>query len=153
MSVRIAGLAAVVLLTLGSGLGQGAVDSPNSESAIRAVLARQVNAWNHHDVEAFMAGYWHSPELTFFSGATETKGWEPTLARYRQKYQSNGADMGTLEMTDLRVVVLATNSAFVRGRWRLTMPDGKQLNGLFTLLFRKFPNGWQIVHDHTSAAP
>jgi ketosteroid isomerase-like protein len=23
---------------------------------------------------------------------------------------------------------------------------------LFTLVFRKFPEGWKIVHDHTSAA-
>ena len=29
------------------------------------------------------------------------------------------------------------------------MPDGKQPHGVFTLIFRKFPEGWRIVHDHT----
>ena len=31
------------------------------------------------------------------------------------------------------------------------MPDGAKPGGLFTLIFRKFPEGWKIVHDHTSA--
>ena len=31
------------------------------------------------------------------------------------------------------------------------MPDGTKPGGLFTLIVRKFPEGWKIVHDHTSA--
>jgi beta-aspartyl-peptidase (threonine type) len=31
------------------------------------------------------------------------------------------------------------------------MPDGSTPGGLFTVIFRKFPEGWKIVHDHTSA--
>jgi hypothetical protein len=54
----------------------------NLEEGIKHVLLSQVEAWNHGKLEAFMQGYWHSPDLTFFSGATETRGWEPTLARY-----------------------------------------------------------------------
>jgi beta-aspartyl-peptidase (threonine type) len=122
------------------------------DSAIRSVLQQQVAAWNRHDLEGFMAGYWHSPELTFFSGGTVTKGWEPTMQRYQQRYQANGAAMGKLEFSDLDVVQLAPVAALVRGRWHLTMPDGKQPGGLFTLVFRKLPEGWRIVHDHTSAA-
>ena len=33
----------------------------------------------------------------------------------------------------------------------LTMPDGTKPGGLFTVIFRKLPEGWKIVHDHTSA--
>jgi ketosteroid isomerase-like protein len=52
----------------------------------------------------------------------------------------------------LRIEVLSQDSGFVRGTWKLTMSDGKTPHGLFTLVFRKFPDGWKIVHDHTSAA-
>lgn len=117
---------------------------------IRAVMDGQEAAWNRHDLEGFMAGYWKSPDLTFFAGATATKGWEPTLQRYQQRYQSNGAAMGKLEFSELVVEQLGPNAAFVRGNWHLTMPDGKQPHGLFTLVFRKFPEGWRIVHDHSS---
>lgn len=119
---------------------------------IRKVLDQQVAAWNRHDLEGFMSGYWHSPELTFFSGGTETEGWQPTLERYRKRYQANGAAMGELQFSELEVVQLGPEAALVRGRWHLTMPDGKQPHGLFTLVFRNFPEGWRITHDHTSAA-
>jgi beta-aspartyl-peptidase (threonine type) len=60
--------------------------------------------------------------------------------------------MVMLEFSGLRIEVLGQESAFVRGAWKLTMSNGKTPHGLFTLVFRKFPNGWKIVHDHTSAA-
>jgi beta-aspartyl-peptidase (threonine type) len=120
--------------------------------AIQQVLQRQQDAWSRHDLEGFMAGYWNSPELTFFSGAKETAGWQATIERYRKTYQSEGREMGELEFSDLRIEALGRDSAFVRGAWHLTLPDGKTPHGLFTLIFRKFPDGWKIVHDHTSAA-
>lgn len=127
-----------------------AVKPAQAVTEIRAVLDRQVAAWNRHDLESFMAGYWKSPDLTFYSGATATQGWEPTLERYRQRCQANGAAMGKLEFSDLSVEQLCPDAAFVRGHWHLTMADGKQPHGLFTLVFRKFPEGWRIVHDHSS---
>ncbi len=131
---------------------QKAAPANEADTQIRALLQQQVAAWNRHDLEGFMAGYWHSPELTFFSGGTATKGWEPTMQRYQQRYQANGAAMGKLEFSDLDVVQLGPDAAFVTGHWHLTMPDGKQPEGLYTLVLRRFPQGWRIVHDHTSAA-
>ncbi len=99
----------------------------------------------------FMNGYWHSPNLTFFSGTTETEGWEPTLERYRRNYQAEGHAMGTLSFSDLQLQLLGPESAFVRGKFQLVMPDGKHPHGVFTLVFRKFSEGWRIIHDHTCA--
>ena len=123
------------------------------KTAIRNVLQQQVAAWNRHDLDGFMSGYWNSPDLIFFSGAQETSGWQATLERYRAKYQAEGRAMGKLEFSDLSVHELGPDAAFVLGEFHLTMPDGKTPHGLFTLIFRKFPDGWKIVHDHTSAAP
>jgi len=122
------------------------------KAAVEHVLRTQQDAWNHHDLDAFMAGYRKSAELTFFSGAKQTSGWQATLDRYKATYASPGHEMGTLEFSDLRVEMLGPEAAFVRGAWHLTMPDGKTPHGLFTLVFRKFPEGWKIIHDHTSAA-
>ena len=131
-------------------LGQS-TGTTGAEDAIHNVLKSQVDAWNRHDLEGFMAGYWNSPELTFFSGATETKGWQATLDRYRKKYQAAGAEMGRLEFSALQVELLGSKGGFVRGRWQLTLSNGKQPHGLFTLEFREFAEGWRIIHDHTSS--
>jgi ketosteroid isomerase-like protein len=123
-----------------------------ARSAVEQVLHMQQDAWNRHDLEGFMTGYWKSPELTFFSGAHETSGWQGAIDRYRKVYQGEGKEMGKLEFSDLRIEALGADAAFVRGAWHLTMSDGKTPHGLFTLVFRKFSDGWKIVHDHTSAA-
>lgn len=120
------------------------------DSPVQQVLNRQQADWNRHDLEAFMSGYWNSPSLTFF-GAKKTSGWQATFERYRKTYQGEGREMGKLEFSDLQIEELAPNAAFVRGSWKLTLSDGKTPHGLFTLIFRKFPDGWKIIHDHSSA--
>jgi uncharacterized protein (TIGR02246 family) len=127
---------------------QNTIDA--DRAAIQKVMEDQQAAWNHHDLEAFMAGYWNSPDLTFFSGAHESKGWQAALERYKKNYQSAGHEMGKLEFANLRIEKLGPESAFVRGEFHLTMSDGKTPHGLFTLVFRKFPGGWKIVHDHSA---
>lgn len=128
----------------------GQNDGADARAAILRVIAEQQTAWNAHDLEGFMAGYWNSPELTFFSGAAESKGWQAALDRYKKNYQGAGHEMGKLEFSNLRIEVLGPESAFVRGEFHLAMPDGKTPHGLFTLVFRRFPQGWKIVHDHSS---
>jgi beta-aspartyl-peptidase (threonine type) len=120
-------------------------------SQVRAVLDAQVEAWNRRDLEGFMKGYWNSPELTFYSGATKTSGWEATIERYRKRYQGEGREMGFLTFDQLQIEVLGPQSAFVRGRWHLKLSEG-EAGGLFTLVFRKFPDGWKIIHDHTGSS-
>jgi beta-aspartyl-peptidase (threonine type) len=129
-------------------LAQNAGDA--RPSAIRNVLAQQQAAWNRQDLQGFMTGYWNSPDLTFFSGAHESKGWQAALDRYKKTYQGAGHEMGKLEFANLRIEMLGPDSAFVRGEFHLTMSDGKTPHGLFTLIFRKFPEGWKIVHDHSA---
>lgn len=123
-----------------------------AEEGIKHMLVSQIEAWNHGQLEGFMQGYWHSPDLTFFSGATVTRGWEPTLLRYRQRYQGQGKEMGQLEFQDLHIDILGRKGAVVTGKWQLTLSDGTKPHGLFTLIVKKMPAGWKIVHDHTSAA-
>jgi beta-aspartyl-peptidase (threonine type) len=115
------------------------------------VLDAQVEAWNRGDLEGFMAGYWRSPALVFCSGATVTKGWDETLARYRRRYQSEGREMGRLRFDGIEVVALGPDAALARGAWRLHMTDGKEPHGLFTLVLRRLDGSWRIVHDHTSS--
>jgi beta-aspartyl-peptidase (threonine type) len=118
--------------------------------AVRKVLDDQVTAWNRGDLEGFMAGYWKSDRLTFFSGNNKTAGWQATLDRYRKRYQSGGKAMGRLAFEDLTVEMLGGEAALVRGRFRLRIGD-ETPTGLFTLILRRFPDGWRIVHDHTSS--
>jgi beta-aspartyl-peptidase (threonine type) len=140
---------AASLLVTSSKASSAGMREQSAEKAIRAVLARQVEAWNRGDLEGFMAGYSKSSDLTFFSGQTSVSGWQTMLERYHGRYKAEGREMGRLEFTDLRVDMLGGENALVRGRWQLKM-KAEQPGGLFTLVMRKTSGEWRIIHDHTS---
>jgi beta-aspartyl-peptidase (threonine type) len=119
-------------------------------AAVRRLLDAQVESWNHKDLDGFLDGYHHDPGVVFQSGADRFDGFEALRSRYRKTYQAEGREMGRLAFSGLEVVVLGPDATLARGRWQLTMSDGKRPGGLFTLILRKLPEGWRIVHDHTS---
>ena len=141
-------LIGVLLFTAAFAFAQSAPDEKSI--AVRAVLNSQVGAWNRGDLEGFMAGYWRSPDLEFYSGDKITLGWDATLARYKKSYQGEGKDMGHLDFSDLQVHTNSSGVAWVSGQWHLKMKDGSEKGGLFTLIFHKMADGWKIIHDHTS---
>ncbi len=118
---------------------------------VRALLDRQVADWNRKDLDAFCEGYWKSPKLIFQSSGDKSVGWEAMRDRYRKRYQGEGREMGTLAFLEVEIEPLGPSSAFARGRWQLSLSDGKKVGGLFTLVLRKLPEGWRIIHDHTSS--
>lgn len=149
------GLATLGLLFSGAPALAGPQTPATAETHIRSLLDDQIKAWNVGDLEKFMEGYWRSPKLTFFSAGRKLEGWDATIDRYRKTYQAEGKEMGKTTFSELDVQVLGPDGAVVRGRWRLVQSDGKELGGLFTLIFRKFEGGpyggWKIIHDHTSS--
>lgn len=118
-------------------------------AAINVVLKAQQGAWNRGDVDAFLKGYWESPELTFSGSNGVSRGYDGVLARYKKNYPDRGA-MGELNFSDLEFRFLGADAALVLGQWHLKRDMG-DIGGVFTLVWQKFPEGWKIIHDHTSA--
>ena len=117
--------------------------------AITTVLNDQQTAWNRADVDAFLQGYWHSPELTFSGTGGIARGWDGVLARYKKNYPDRAA-MGQLDFSQLEFRFLGKDAALVLGHWHLVREKG-DVGGVFTLVWQRFPEGWRIIHDHTSA--
>ena len=84
------------------------------------------------------------------SGNSVRQGRAEVLASYKKSYQAEGREMGVLNFSELQVDSLGKKSALARGRWLLTMKDGRTPGGLFTLILKKSPEGWKIIHDHSS---
>jgi beta-aspartyl-peptidase (threonine type) len=142
------GLACASLFTVGcQSLPMRNNTQPGIE--IRAALEEQVRAWNAGDLSRFMSIYARSDQTRFASGGEVSTGWQTVYDRYQKRY-GTGASMGTLAFSDIQVTPLEKD-ALVFGHWRLQR-NTEVSSGLFTLLFRQTPEGWRIVHDHTSSA-
>jgi beta-aspartyl-peptidase (threonine type) len=57
--------------------------------------------------------------------------------------------MGRLSFREIEVEALGPGSALARGRYELVLGKDRS-TGLFTLVCKRLPEGWRIVHDHTS---
>jgi len=111
-------------------------------------MSAQEEAWNRGDLESFMAGYLKSDSLTFIGKSGVTYGWQNTLNNYRRGYPDMAA-MGKLRFRLIQIKRLSKRYCHVIGHWHLTRPKG-DLEGHFTLLFKKIKGKWLIVADHSS---
>lgn len=118
------------------------------ESAIRTIISAQQDAWNNGNLEAFMEGYWKSDSLMFIGKSGVTHGWQKTLENYQKSYPDTAA-MGKLQFDLLEVKRLSVLYFHVVGKWHLARSAG-DLQGHFTLVFKRIGNRWYIVSDHSS---
>ena len=120
------------------------------DASIRAVLTAQQAAWNRGDLDGYMAGYAHSPDLVFTSGGTIRHGWQETYDKYKARYGSDPSTMGQLSFEILGVQHLGADGAIVLGRWSLANTPNAG-SGIFSVALERTRDGWRIVHDHTSS--
>lgn len=149
VAVFAVGLAALVVWLPGHGEHAALAQKRQTEAVLIQMLELQAEEWNRGDIEAFMQSYWRSPKLTFAGSGGVERGWDGVLTRYKRVYPDRSA-MGHLEFSELEITPLGSDAALVLGHWQLQR-EKDQPGGVFTLVLRRFPNGWRIIHDHTSA--
>lgn len=120
--------------------------------AIEQVLKDSQAAWNRGDLAAFASYYEDSPDTTFIGREVVRGGVAAILDRYRRAYPTRDA-MGTLTFSEIAVRPLADGVALATGKYSLkrNASGGGDAAGRFTLILKRTPAGWKIIHDHTSA--
>jgi len=124
---------------------------PDDRTAITAVLDRQIAAWNRGDLAGYMDGYARIPGLVFTSGGNVRRGWQDAFDHYQARYAVDPKAMGKLAFAIDSIDAVGADGAVVLGRWDLT-ESAHPGHGVFSLVLERRPEGWRIVHDHTSSA-
>jgi uncharacterized protein (TIGR02246 family) len=130
------------------------------ELAIRAVMDRFMDAWNHHDAKAFAAVFAEDADFT---------NWRGTGASGRTKIEAFHAPVfatifskSHLEYTDTKTRFVRPDVAAVDVHWKMTGAIDAQGNprpereGLLSFVIAKSAGLWEIVVMHnldTSALP
>lgn len=146
----------IFLVLIGCCFSHAQPAKEGDEAQIRAAIKAQTEAWNRADIPGFMQAYEDSPETTFI-GMAVRKGYQPILQRYQQSYTSR-EQMGTLSFSDIEIRLLPsscgkTELAVVTGKFHLERTAhgaAAKDDGIFSLVWRKGPQGWKIILDHTS---
>ena len=125
--------------------------SQTDEAAIREVFDKQTAAWNRGDTAAFMDGYWKSPDTEFVGTSGMIRGWDNVMARYRRVYPDAKA-MGHLSFDNIEIKILCSEAAYATGEYKLER-EKETLTGVYTVIVKKFPEGWRAIHDHSNGYP
>jgi L-asparaginase / beta-aspartyl-peptidase len=143
----------VPTLSLLALLGCASGDHARDRQEILGVISAQAAAWNRGDLDEFLTGYHRSDRTVFAGGDAVHRGFDAMAKRYRETYSSK-AKMGRLTFARLAFEQLEGDRAVVTGSWELELEGSdKRPGGVFTLIWRRFEEGWKIVHDHTSSRP
>lgn len=122
--------------------------SAKDKSAILTALKDQETCWNEGDIDCFMEGYWKSDSLTFTGSSGIVYGWQSTMERYKRRYPGP-AEMGKLTFSVLRMAKIDKKTVTLIGKFHLAREIG-DLEGYFTLIWKKINGKWLIISDHTS---
>ena len=138
----------LVLLFALSGCGMA---ETSAQVKIKAVLDKQVAAWNRADIPTFVSTY---GDDCIFVGKTNQQGRAQVQARYEKQYPTAAA-MGQLTFQNLVIHMLDKNVAMLTADWHLdrTPAAGGPVGGYFSLVVQRQRGEWKIALDHTSAVP
>ncbi len=145
--------ALVLLALVGCAASQPHIGTfqPADRAAITKLLDDQIAAWNRGDLNGYMDGYARIPGLIFTSGGDVRRGWKDALEHYQARYAVDPKAMGTLTFQVDEIDPVGADGAVVLGHWELTGTEHAG-RGVFTLVVERRPEGWRIIHDHTSLA-
>ncbi len=117
-----------------------------------AALDASTEAWNAGDLEGFLEPYLDSPETTYIGGSGLLRGKDAIRESYRRSYWRTGAPEDRLSFREIEVRSLGPEHALAVGRYVVAnRATGEQTaTGLFCLVLVRTPQGWRILHDHSS---
>ncbi len=119
-------------------------------TAIVSLLETSTGGWNRGDLDAFLVPY--AEDATFVGSRGLLRGKPAIRAQYVASYFGAGRVRGTLNFRDIEVRMLGPRSALAVGRYVVTERGAGQADatGLFSLALERRPEGWRIIHDHSS---
>lgn len=124
-------------------------DQATLTSTIEQQFGREADAWNRGDLDAFMSDYANDSLTSFVTGGHLHRGYQFIRQNYAPRF-APGASRDSLRFEEFAVRPLSTSLALVTARYIL-FRDGKNTSsGPFSLVMERRPDGWKILHDHTS---
>lgn len=146
----------LLLGALGLGCAQPAqrpepsIDPGRLGGSIQQQLMRSAQAWNRGDLDAFMSDYAPDSLPTFVAGGHLHRGFDWIRNRYAPSF-APGAARDSLRFEEFDVRPITDGFALVTARYVLYSNGRTSASGPFTLLMQQRPEGWRILHDHTSS--
>ena len=119
---------------------------------ITAQLDRAALDWNRGDLDGFLSDYASEGTTTFVDGYRARSGIGFIRGVYAPRF-APGAQRDSLHFEEVEARPLSATLALVTARFILQRRTELTASGPFTLVMERRPEGWRILHDHSSSDP
>lgn len=127
-------------------------DGATLTSQVTAQLTRAAEDWNRGDLEAFLSDYAPESTTSFVDGRRARHGIDFIRQFYTPRF-APGARRDSLRFEEVQARPLSPSLALVTARFILERGGQTTASGPFTLVMEQRPEGWRILHDHSSSDP
>jgi uncharacterized protein (TIGR02246 family) len=142
---------ALTLALAAQAVGQAQTAGDQRQEVVAFVNA-YIEAANRSDMSSVADAYAKRPDVIRVKNGVVTQGWEAIrnqVARVRRSATADRVSAGVVEVMSLdATVALAVVPYVVTVN---TQQGAQQIRGTMSLLVQKTPDGWHIIHDHTSS--
>ena len=152
MPLRAVTTARAVALALCATACRSAPSAEAPAQAFAAQLDRSAADWNRGDLDGFMADYARDSLTGFVSEGRVQRGYDWIREHYAPRFRE-GATRDRLRFEQVEARPLGPGYALVTARYVLSHGGATTSSGPFTLVMQRQPDGWKILHDHTSSDP
>jgi uncharacterized protein (TIGR02246 family) len=127
-----------------------APDLPADPTAdLEGLMGLSAQAWNAGDLDGFLITYARDSATTFVTARGPVYGFDAIRDRYAARF-ATGAARDSLTFTDFTVRMLGADFVLSTARYVLRRDDSVTATGPFTVIWERRPEGWRMIHDHTS---
>lgn len=131
--------------------------TPGSDPAaltriVTAQLERAARDWNRGDLESFLSDYAAESTTTFIDGRRSRAGIDFIRGVYAPRF-SGRVRRDSLHFEEVEARHLSETLGLVTARFILQRGSEITASGPFTLVMERRPEGWKILHDHSSSDP
>jgi uncharacterized protein (TIGR02246 family) len=117
------------------------------EKAINEVFRKGEAYWNKGDIEGYVSLYAPVDSCRMILGKGAVYGKQNILAFYKKYWPKE--KMGTLITDGEEYERLSDNHYFVTGYFHVSYPEGKKIDGRFSVIMLKYEGKWYIYTDHS----
>jgi uncharacterized protein (TIGR02246 family) len=118
------------------------------EKEIYDQVNRAVEAWNRHDLDGYLDGFWRSDSLILVVEGETVRGWD-LLSKALHTGYPNPTEMGNVTLDRVQVQMLSSDLALALTWDTVSFPKKKEF-GTSTIVMKKLPEGWRVAVMHTS---
>jgi len=141
-------VAIVFLMACAAQTHSGSFQPVTDAAAIKAVFDTTAAGWNRGELPVYLSAYVDSATAMGSTGLV--RGVSGIEGQMRSGFWRTGRPLQNLSYDHLEIRPIGPDQAIATGQFILSGAGRPNRTGWFTTIWVRTPQGWRMVHDHSS---